>query len=301
MAKAKAKTQKKTAKAKPSAPKKSTAKAGKAKAPAGKGKAASVPAKKAGAKRPAPKKASPEKKTSENRLKEAAVKPTPKQAQLSASRTPKGEKPSAKVGAPVAKPSNMASAKPEKMTVKPALPSPLAVKPAEKVAAPPKASGKKPAPAKEEKAKAPIIAVMTGLDPLGAPARMLQRAKKERYNVEFYLNATPGSLYDRLSTPSGLSEWFCDDVNVHGDLFVFRWGTDERSALCLSRKYPELIRFQWEDDEDPGAYFELRIRIDPMTNETCLIVTDHEWPKDMEEAKALWDSQIHTLQRVLGA
>ena len=44
-----------------------------------------------------------------------------------------------------------------------------------------------------------------------------------------------------------------------------------------------------------------RIRIDPMTNETCLMVTDHAWPKDVDEAKALWNSQLHTLQRVLGA
>lgn len=119
--------------------------------------------------------------------------------------------------------------------------------------------------------------------------------------MEFYLNATPGSLYDMLSTPSGLSEWFCEDVDVRGDHFTFRWGNDTQTAQCLSRKFGELMRFQWEDDEDQGAFFELRIRIDPMTNETCLVVTDHAWPKDMEEAKALWGSQIHTLQRVLGA
>jgi uncharacterized protein YndB with AHSA1/START domain len=153
----------------------------------------------------------------------------------------------------------------------------------------------------ESKPKEPVIAVMTGIEPLGAPARTLKRPMKERFLMEFYLRATPSSLYDLISSPSGFSEWFCDDVDVRGDQFTFRWGNDEQVAQCLSRRFGELIRFQWETDEDPGSYFELRIRIDPMTNETCLVVTDHAWPKDMDEAKALWDSQIHTLQRVLGA
>lgn len=145
------------------------------------------------------------------------------------------------------------------------------------------------------------MAVMTGVDPLGAPVRQLKRAMKERFTMEYYLRATPGSLYDLISTPSGFSEWFCDDVDVRGDEFTFHWGTDTQTAQCLSRRSGELIRFQWVNEEDGGAFFELRIRIDPMTNETCLVVTDHAWPKDVEEAKALWNSQLHTLQRVLGA
>ena len=142
---------------------------------------------------------------------------------------------------------------------------------------------------------------MTGIEPLGGPAKQLKRAVKERFVMEFYLRATPGSLYDLFSSPSGFSEWFCDDVDVRGDLFTFRWGMDSQEATCLGRKFGELIRFHWEHDDDPGSFFELRIRIDPMTNETCLVVTDHAWPKDLTEAKALWESQIHTLQRVLGA
>jgi len=142
---------------------------------------------------------------------------------------------------------------------------------------------------------------MTGVDPISGPAQTLPRARKDRFTLEFYLNATANSLYDRLSTASGLSEWFCDDVDIHGDLFSFRWNGDGQTAQCLGRKHGELIRFQWEDEEDEGSYFELRIRIDAMTNETCLVVTDHAWPKDIEESKALWGSQVHTLQRVLGA
>ena len=50
-----------------------------------------------------------------------------------------------------------------------------------------------------------------------------------------------------------------------------------------------------------SAYFEFRIRIDDMTNEVALIVTDHAWPGDVENVRSLWSSQIANLTRVLGA
>lgn len=322
MANVKAKTQKKTVKAKPSAkkpqgPAKAKAPAKKAskpastfKASASKGKkAAPKPAPKKAAIKPVPKKsAKPVASKSNVTVKKTAPAPAKAQPKAPAKPVPVAQKtpapksaPAAKTPAPVtAKPAAAGKPAPEKPA--PTTKSEPAKAPEKAVAAPvKKESEPKAASAKEAKTKAPVIAVMTGLDPLGAPARSLKRAQKERFFIEFYMNATPGSLYDMISSPSGLSEWFCDDADVRGEHFTFRWGNDERTAQCLSRKFGELMRFQWEDDEDQGAYFELRIRTDPMTNETCLVVTDHEWPKDLEEAKALWGSQIHALQRVLGA
>ncbi|MCB0791584.1 MAG: SRPBCC domain-containing protein [Flavobacteriales bacterium] len=129
----------------------------------------------------------------------------------------------------------------------------------------------------------------------------MKRALKERYQIEFQVRSTPHVLFDLISTPSGFSEWFCDDVNVRGDEFAFIWNGEEEKANCIGRKHQELIRFQWEDDEDPGAYFELRIRVDPMTNDVALVVTDHAWPKDLESARMLWESQVATLLRVIGS
>ncbi len=295
-------------------------------------------AKPASKSRPAPKKAAKPAPKAKVKAKKAA-KPAPKKVvkaapkKVAKSPVKKPVKPVIPTKKAAQKPVAPTAAKPVKALkpapkVPPAKPVPVtkAPGPAPKATAPVKAAPSKgsatPVPAKaaplaapvaktpavaKEKAKAepkpkePVIAVMTGIEPLGAPARTLKRPMKERFLMEFYLRATPSSLYDLISSPSGFSEWFCDDVDVRGDHFTFRWGSDEQVAQCLSRRFGELIRFQWETDEDPGSFFELRIRIDPMTNETCLVVTDHAWPKDLEEAKALWNSQIHTLQRVLGA
>lgn len=121
--------------------------------------------------------------------------------------------------------------------------------------------------------------------------------------MEFYLNATPASLFDLISSPSGFSEWFCDDVNVVEGKYIFKWGDETEMAECLVQRPGESIRFRWEEDaqEDPGAYFEFFIRVDSMTNEICLVVTDHAWPRDLVEEKALWTAQIQKLTRVLGA
>jgi uncharacterized protein YndB with AHSA1/START domain len=158
-----------------------------------------------------------------------------------------------------------------------------------------------PKPKKVEAPKVPMTVVMTGVDPLSGPVRTLKRAMKERFIVEHYIHSTPFALYELISTPSGFSKWFCDDVNVRGEEFTFVWGNDSQTAEVLSRKQGELIRMHWTDDDDEGSFFELRIRIDPLTNEVALVITDHAWPNELQEARQLWESQVHTLQRVLGA
>ncbi|MCB0794108.1 MAG: SRPBCC domain-containing protein [Flavobacteriales bacterium] len=125
--------------------------------------------------------------------------------------------------------------------------------------------------------------------------------KKQVYVMEFLVRSAPTVLYNLISTPSGFSEWFCDDVNVKDDNYSFEWDGETEVARCVGRKQGELIRFHWEDDDDPGSFFELRIRIDAMTQEVALVVTDHAWPREVESGRNLWSSQIATLQRVLGA
>ena len=119
--------------------------------------------------------------------------------------------------------------------------------------------------------------------------------------MEFHIRSAPTVLYDLISTPSGFAEWYCTDVNVKDELYTFIWNGEEELASLIGRKSGEVIRFHWADDEDPDAFFEFRIRIDAMTNDVALIVTDHAWPHELETAKALWQSQIAALMRVLGA
>ncbi len=46
---------------------------------------------------------------------------------------------------------------------------------------------------------------------------------KVRYEIEFPINSSPHLLYQYISTPSGLQEWFADTVNSRGEFFTFVW------------------------------------------------------------------------------
>ena len=64
-----------------------------------------------------------------------------------------------------------------------------------------------------------------------------------------------------------------------------------------------MVRFRWLSDEEDGldSYFEFRIEVDALTNDTSIIVTDFADADEVEEAKQLWESQIHELQHIIGA
>ena len=127
--------------------------------------------------------------------------------------------------------------------------------------------------------------------------------EKEKFELEFPLRASPKMLFPFLSTPSGLSEWFCDDVNSRTELFTFFWDGSEEQAILLKKKQDALVRFRWVEDDEEGldTYLEFKIQGDDLTKDTSIIVTDFAEPDEIDEAKLLWDSQIHELQHIIGA
>jgi START-like superfamily domain len=125
---------------------------------------------------------------------------------------------------------------------------------------------------------------------------------KVKYEMEFEVKSSTSVLFNMISTPSGLSEWFADDVNIKGDDFIFFWDGASETATMLSKKKGEAVKFQWEDDAEEGlkTYFEIAIKIDALTNDVALIVTDFAEEDEMDEGKLLWENQIGSLKMVLG-
>lgn len=127
-------------------------------------------------------------------------------------------------------------------------------------------------------------------------------ADRQKVELEYLLKTSPKILYNMISTPSGLSEWFADNVNVRDNTMTFFWEGSEEKAKVLSKVKDQFIRFQWEYDEGEEVYFELRIKIDAITREVALIVTDFpEEGDDEDSVSGLWESQVDDLRRVLGA
>lgn len=128
-------------------------------------------------------------------------------------------------------------------------------------------------------------------------------AEKERFELEFLLKTSPKVLDNMISTPSGLSEWFADDVNIKDEVYTFIWDGSEEDARLVSKKANSRIKFQWVEDEEEGldTYFELRYDIDPMTKMVVLTITDFADADELEESQRLWENLIGDLKRTLGA
>lgn len=126
---------------------------------------------------------------------------------------------------------------------------------------------------------------------------------KISFELEFLLKTSPKVLENMLSTPSGLSEWFADDVNIKGDIFTFFWDGSQEEARILTKKLNGKVKFQWLSDEEDGndVYFEIRYEVDPMTKAVILKIIDFAEPDEIEEVQQLWEQQISDLKRVLGA
>jgi uncharacterized protein YndB with AHSA1/START domain len=126
---------------------------------------------------------------------------------------------------------------------------------------------------------------------------------KIRYESEFPINSSPQLLYQYISTPSGLSEWFADNVNSRGEFFTFIWDDSQEVARQSSKKSGEKIKFRWvdEDKKDTEYYFELRIIEDEITKDVSLVVTDFAFADEVDEAKLLWENQISDLKHVIGS
>ena len=126
-------------------------------------------------------------------------------------------------------------------------------------------------------------------------------ASKNIFQIEFPIRSSLRILFNQISTPSGLSEWFADNVNLNGKNYTFFWDGDEQDAELLSNKNNQSIKFRWVD-EPKDTYFELKIVVDDITQDISLIITDFaEDEEDEEEAKLLWNKQIEKLRQSIGS
>jgi len=124
---------------------------------------------------------------------------------------------------------------------------------------------------------------------------------KIKFDLEFPIKASPQLLYQYISTASGLSEWFADNVNSRGELFTFIWDDSEEQAKLITKKNGERAKFKWLESEEDSSYFEIRIQVDGITKDVSLMVTDFAEDDEIEETKMLWTNQISDLKQILGS
>ncbi|MGV1013010.1 MAG: START-like domain-containing protein [Flavobacterium sp.] len=126
---------------------------------------------------------------------------------------------------------------------------------------------------------------------------------KVRYEIEFPINSSPQLLYQYISSPSGLQEWFADSVNSRGEFYTFEWNNSEENARLSSKKAGEKVKFKWidADKKDTEYYFEIRILEDEITKDVSLMIIDFAEEDEMDESIKLWENQVSDLKHIIGS
>jgi len=128
----------------------------------------------------------------------------------------------------------------------------------------------------------------------------LQMSKKVQYTLEYTVRCSPGILYEFLSTPAGLQEWFADRVDLRDNLFSFSWnGTTEKAEL-LEKGDDVFVKFRWQASA-LDEFFEFRIQVSEVTSETVLLIKDFAEKKEITDQSQLWDYQVKDLLRRIGS
>lgn len=123
--------------------------------------------------------------------------------------------------------------------------------------------------------------------------------ERVKFTMEVLFRASPAILYRFITTPTCLVRWFCDQVDITGDIFVFSWDGFEETAELIDDIEEERLRFHWEDCE-PGEYLEFKMYKSEVTNETILELTDFADEDEVEDQKQLWLAQFEKLRTEAG-
>ncbi len=128
---------------------------------------------------------------------------------------------------------------------------------------------------------------------------------KNKFIGEYGFRASKKMLYPYISTASGLSQWFADDVNVNNEdkVYTIIWDGEENKAKMVSSRSNHHVKFEFldtetEDDDEPN-FVEMRLEVNELTQELFVRVTDYS-DMDVEETEELWEGLIHDLKEIVG-
>jgi uncharacterized protein YndB with AHSA1/START domain len=124
-------------------------------------------------------------------------------------------------------------------------------------------------------------------------------SKKVKFTLEYPVRCSPGILYEFLSSPTGLQEWFADKVDEKDGLYSFSWNGSAEEAEVMESEENKFIRYHWINSPK-DEYFEFKIDKSEVTNLTILTITDFAEKKEIKDQSQLWETQIKDLFYRLG-
>ena len=125
-------------------------------------------------------------------------------------------------------------------------------------------------------------------------------SKKQLYTLEYPIRCSPSILYEFLTSPAAMQEWFADKVDERDGVYSFSWNGAEEKAVMLDKEQDKFIRFRWSY-MSKDEYFEFAIDRSEVTNQTILIIKDFAEKKEIKDQSQLWEYQVKDLFHRLGS
>ncbi|MDA8886412.1 START-like domain-containing protein [Bacteroidia bacterium] len=124
--------------------------------------------------------------------------------------------------------------------------------------------------------------------------------ERVKLDLEFVIKSSPTILFQYLSTPSGLVEWFCDDVNIKGSKeYTFFWDGEEHKAELVKKVNGKLIKFKLLENA-ADEFFQFEVTKDELTGDIGLLITDFVDADEVADMNMVWESQVMELKHALG-
>jgi len=129
---------------------------------------------------------------------------------------------------------------------------------------------------------------------------------KENFVGEFEINASKAMLFPYLSTASGLSQWFADDVNIDNinKTLIFIIDGEERVAKIDSIKTNHYVKFSFisdDENEKDNEFIEFRLQKNELTQSVFIKITEYAETEDLEESHQIWKNLLSNLKEIIGA
>ncbi len=122
---------------------------------------------------------------------------------------------------------------------------------------------------------------------------------KQLFSIEYPVRCSPNILFEFLSTPAGMQEWFANKVDERDTVFTFSWNGSTEKAEIIDVEAGKFIRYHWLH-APKNEYFEFCIEKTEVSSQTILIIKDFAEKKDIADQTRLWDVQVHDLFHRLG-
>lgn len=129
--------------------------------------------------------------------------------------------------------------------------------------------------------------------------------EKTKFTHEYEINASKKMLYPYFTTPSGLAQWFADDVDIDEDgIFNFKWEGEDHKAKMVSHRTNSFAKFIFvrpnKAEDDDADWVEFKIDLNEMTQTTFIRIQEYSDFDDKEEQAEVWEGLMHTLKETVG-